>query len=68
VRGRSPAVVARVGGECRRRPARADKPQTQSRQIDTGRPDTKSALLNAELALWRAFVGDEIDVILRDKD
>jgi hypothetical protein len=33
-----------------------------------GRPDTKSALHRAELALWRAFVGDEIDAILRDKN
>ena len=27
-----------------------------------------SSPLKAELALWRAFLGDEIDAILRDKD
>jgi hypothetical protein len=32
------------------------------------RPDPLSSPLKAELALWRAFLGDEIDAILRDKD
>jgi hypothetical protein len=30
--------------------------------------DQMSATLASELALWRAFLGAEIDVILRDKD
>ena len=30
--------------------------------------DRLPASLKAELALWRAFLGDEIDAILRDKD
>ena len=75
-RGRRPPVLARVGGEYSgRRPVYPDKPQTQPRRHDTelpldiyGRPETKSALLKAELALWRASVGDEVDAILRDKD
>ena len=32
------------------------------------RPDPISSPLKGELALWRAFLGDEIDAILRDKD
>ena len=31
-------------------------------------PDRLPAFLKVELALWRAFLGDEIDAILRDKD
>jgi hypothetical protein len=73
---RKPAAGDLVGGEYRRRrPVHPDKPQTKPRRNDAelpfgicGRPDTKSALLKAELALWRAFLGDEIDAILRDKD
>ena len=30
--------------------------------------DRLSASLKAELALWRAFLGEEIDAILLDKD
>jgi hypothetical protein len=30
--------------------------------------DKIPAMLARELALWRAFLGDEIDAILRDKD
>jgi hypothetical protein len=74
--GRRPAVIALVGGEYRRRrPVHPDKPQIKPCRNNVelpfgicGQPDTKSALLKAELALWRAFVGDEIDAILRDKD
>jgi hypothetical protein len=73
--GRRPAVVALVGGESRRRrPVQPDQPH-KPRRNDVelpfsicGRPDTKSVLLKGELALWRAFLADEIDAILRDKD
>jgi hypothetical protein len=40
----------------------ADLPSETSRQLDYARP------LKSELALWRAFLGDEIDAILRDED
>jgi hypothetical protein len=39
-------------------------PLESSRQVDPG----LLASLKSELALWRAFLGDEIDAILRDKD
>jgi hypothetical protein len=32
------------------------------------RPDPLSSPLKVELALWRAFLADEIEAILRDKD
>jgi hypothetical protein len=38
-------------------------PLESSRQVDPGLASHKS-----ELALWRAFLGDEIDAILRDRD
>jgi hypothetical protein len=73
---RRPAVVDLVGGEfTRQRSVHPDEPPTQSRQYETEpplgprrRPDALSSPLKAELALWRAFLGDEIDAILRDKD
>ena len=75
--GRRPAVVDLVGGEyaLRRRSVHPDEAPTQSRQYETEpppglrrRPDPISSPLKGELALWRAFLGDEIDAILRDKD
>jgi hypothetical protein len=33
-----------------------------------GHADRLPSSTKAELALWRAFLGDEIDAILRDKD
>ena len=75
--GRRPAVVDLVGGEyaLRRRSVHPDEAPTQSRRYETEpplgprrRPDPISSPLKAELALWRAFLGDEIDAILRDKD
>ena len=58
-----------------RRLVRADDRRTAATSHETGLPPEKSrqldcvlALLKNELALWRAFLGDEIDAILRDKD
>jgi hypothetical protein len=44
----------------------ATRPQKQSStcRVDQAPPSS----IKAELALWRAFLGDEIDAILRDKD
>jgi hypothetical protein len=70
-------VVEFVGGEyARQQSVHSDETSTQSRQNETElppaihsrRPDPISGQLKAELALWRAFVRDEIDAILRDKD
>jgi hypothetical protein len=74
---RKPAVIDLVGGEyaLRQRSVHPDEAPTQSRQYETEpplgprrRPDPFSSPLKAELALWRAFLADEIDAILRDKD
>jgi hypothetical protein len=69
-------VVEFVGEENpRRRSVHPDEMPTQSRRNETEqpltvrrRPDPVWARLKAELALWRAFLGDEIDAILRAKD
>jgi hypothetical protein len=69
-------VVEFVGREYARQPSvHPDETPTQSRQSETElplairrRPDPISPQLKAELALLRAFLGDEIDAILRDKD
>jgi hypothetical protein len=74
--GRMPAVVDVVGGEfARQRTVHPDEPPPQSRQYETEpppgprrRPDPVSSPLKVELALLRAFLGDEIDAILCDKD
>ena len=77
VNGRRPAVVDLVGGEysVRRRSVHPDEAPIQSRLCENEpppdprrRPDPISSPLKGELALWRAFLGDEIDAILRDKD
>jgi hypothetical protein len=69
-------VVEFVSGEyARQRSAHPDETPTKSSESETElplairrRPDPISPQLKAELALWRAFLGDEIDAILRDKD
>jgi hypothetical protein len=70
-------VVEFVGGEnARQRSVHPEETPAQSRQDETElplairgrRPDPISGQLKAELALWRAFLGDDIDAILRDKD
>ena len=75
--GRRPEVVDLVGGNyaLRQRSVQPDEVPTQSGQYENEpplgprrRPDPISSPLKAELALWRAFLGDEIDAILRDKD
>jgi hypothetical protein len=74
--GRRFTVVDLVGGEyARQRSVHPNEAPTQSRQYENEpplgprrRPDPISSPLKAELALWRGFLGDEIDAILRDKD
>jgi hypothetical protein len=72
--GRRPTVVYLVGGEfARQGSVHPDDPPTQTRQYETEpplgprrRPDPFSSPLKAELALWRVFLGDEIDAILHE--
>jgi hypothetical protein len=58
----------------RQRSVQPDEIPTQSAQYENEplglrrRPNPISSPLKSELALWRAFLGDEIDAILRDKD
>jgi hypothetical protein len=75
--GRKPAVVDLVSGEyaIRQGSVHSGEAPTQSRLCETEPPlgprrgpDPLSSPLKAEFALWRAFLGDEIDAILRDKD
>ena len=75
--GRKRAVVDLIRGEyaLRQRSVYSGQAPTQPRLCETEpppgsrrRPDPISSPLKGELALWRAFVADEIDAILRDKD
>lgn len=75
--GRRPAVVDLVSGEYAVRQGSVHSGQVpiQSRLCENEpllgphrRPDPISSPLKSELALWRAFLGDEINAILRDKD
>ena len=75
--GRKRAVVDLIGGEyaLRQRSVHLDEAPTQSAQDGnepllgpSKRSDPLSSPLKTELALWRAFLRDEIDAILHDKD
>jgi hypothetical protein len=77
VSGRKPAAFDLVGGEyaLRKRSVHSGQAPTQSRPCETepapgllGRADSILSPLKGELALWRAFLADDIDAILRDKD
>ena len=43
-------------------------PTTPRLLSSAGYADRLPSSTKAEVALWRAFLGDEIDAILRDKD
>ena len=57
------------GDNAQQRLVQADGRRTAELSPQTSRQlDYMPAPLKNELALWRAFLGDEIDAILRDKD
>jgi hypothetical protein len=74
-RGSSETPDWEQGDKAKRHLVHADGQRTASTLHETGLPPEKSrqldwalAPLKNELALWRAFLGNEIHAILRDKD
>jgi hypothetical protein len=63
-----PGVGNLAGIRPKQKPPRRFVPEKRSALESPSQADPNLVSLKSELALWRAFLGEEIDAILRDKD